>query len=78
MQAETPISHVKEKLPLTTSVNTPMKSPVHANANLKLKSALEKLGEALEMMVEQQKKRRQHRDIEMEAISHLADENLGV
>ncbi len=60
MQAETPISHVKEKLSLTSSVNTPMKNPVRTHANLKLKSALEKLGEALEMMVEQQEKRRQH------------------
>lgn len=51
---------------------------MRAHANLKRKSALGELGEALEMMVEQQEKRRQHRDKEMEATRHLADKNLGV
>ncbi len=78
MQAETPISHVKKKLPLTSGVNTPMKNLVRANANLKRKSALGELGEALEMIMEQHEKRRQHRDIEMKATRRLADENLGV
>lgn len=51
---------------------------MRAHANLKRKSALGELGEALEMMVEQQEKRRQHRDKEMEATRRLADKNLGV
>lgn len=50
MQAETPISHVKEKLPLTSDVNAPMKNPVRAHANLKRKSALRELGESLEII----------------------------
>ena len=51
---------------------------MRAHAKLKRKSALGELGEALEMMVEQQEKRRQYRDKEMDAIRCLADENLGV
>ena len=78
MQAETPISHVKEKLPLTSSVNIPMKDFVCMYANLKHKSALGKLRGALEMMVKQQEKQQQYRDIEMEATRCLSDENLGV
>lgn len=45
---------------------------------MKRKSAPSELGEALVMMAEQQEKRRQHRDIEMEATCRLADENPGV
>ena len=37
-----------------------MKNSVCANANLKRTSLLGELGEALEMMLEQQKKRQQH------------------
>ncbi len=53
MQAETSISHVEEKMNLISGVNTPIKNPGCANANLKHKSALGELREALEMMVVQ-------------------------
>ena len=78
MQAETPISHFKEKLSLTSGLNTPMKNPVRAYSNLKRKSVLVELGEALEMMMEQEEKRQKHQDMEKEATRCLPDENVGV
>lgn len=59
-QTKTFISPVKEKIPVTLGVNRLIKNPVYALANLKLKSAFEELREALEVIIKQQKKRRQH------------------
>lgn len=66
----------KEKVAPSSEIGTPVKNPVRANANLKRKSALGELGEALEMMVEKQEKRREKRDMEMETTRCLIEENL--
>lgn len=66
----------KEKVAPLSEIGTPVKNSVCANANLKRKSALGELGEALEMIVEKQKKRREKRDIEMETTRRLAEKNL--
>lgn len=57
MQMKISISHIKEKIPVTSGVNIPLKNPVYAYANLKYKFASRKLGEILKMIIKQEKKR---------------------